>query len=151
MHFGIAIPLAMLIGASRGAKNGIVFNSARTFEQIKKVNAVVFDKTGTLTYGSFTLQQIYGDQSYLGVVYGLENVSLHPLAKAFVKYAQQKAIKLATELKEIKEEPGIGLFATDDQHNHYALTSLAYIKEQNYLISANLLAGLIKLSTMIFS
>ena len=48
---GLATPAALMIGAGKGAENGIWYKGGEYIEIANKVNAVVFDKTGTLTKG----------------------------------------------------------------------------------------------------
>ncbi|AJQ45564.1 haloacid dehalogenase [Ureaplasma diversum] len=136
--FGIAIPLAVLIGASKGAKNGIMFNNANIFEKIKSINAVAFDKTGTLTNGVLELVNIKGDQSDLDIIYALENTSLHPLAKSFIKYAKANNINLSNKISNIKEIAGVGIFGYDQNNNQYCLTSVQYAKTNKFVFDQSI-------------
>ncbi|MCV3734235.1 cation-translocating P-type ATPase [Ureaplasma miroungigenitalium] len=129
--FGIAIPLAVLIGSAKAARNGIVFNDVQIFEKIKKVTAVAFDKTGTLTTGVLKVQKIYGDKQYLPLIYQLENVSLHPLAKSFIAYCLQKNIIIADQSVEIQERAGVGIIANNGQ-DQYILTNKKYLLDHGY-------------------
>ena len=47
----IATPAALMMGAGKGAENGILYKGGEHIEIANKVNTVVFDKTGTLTVG----------------------------------------------------------------------------------------------------
>ncbi|MCV3728448.1 cation-translocating P-type ATPase [Ureaplasma miroungigenitalium] len=129
--FGIAIPLAVLIGSAKAARNGIVFNDVQIFEKIKKVTAVAFDKTGTLTTGVLKVQKIYGDKQYLPLIYQLENVSLHPLAKSFIAYCLQNNIIIADQSVEIQERAGVGIIANNGQ-DQYILTNKKYLLDHGY-------------------
>ncbi|MCV3753839.1 heavy metal translocating P-type ATPase [Ureaplasma zalophigenitalium] len=129
--FGIAIPLAVLIGSAKAARNGIIFNNAQIFEKIKKVTAVAFDKTGTLTTGVLKVQEVYGDTSFLPLIYQLENVSLHPLAKSFVAYCLQNNIDINHTNMQIKELAGVGIIANDNK-NQYILTNQKYLLDHEY-------------------
>src|SRR5919199_1746140 len=48
---GLATPAALMMGAGKGAENGILYKGGEFIEIANKVNVVVFDKTGTLTAG----------------------------------------------------------------------------------------------------
>jgi Cu+-exporting ATPase len=48
---GLATPMAVLVGTSRGASRGILFRTGEALERIGEASVVVFDKTGTLTRG----------------------------------------------------------------------------------------------------
>ena len=48
---GLATPMSIMVGMSKGAKAGILIKDAETLESLKKVKTLVIDKTGTLTEG----------------------------------------------------------------------------------------------------
>ncbi|HSL12630.1 MAG TPA: HAD-IC family P-type ATPase, partial [Nitrososphaeraceae archaeon] len=48
---GIATPAALMMGAGKGAENGILYKGGEHIEIANKVNTIIFDKTGTLTIG----------------------------------------------------------------------------------------------------
>ena len=48
---GLATPMAIMVGTSRGATAGVLINNAEALEILEKVNTLVVDKTGTLTEG----------------------------------------------------------------------------------------------------
>jgi P-type Cu+ transporter len=62
---GIATPAALMMGAGKGAENGVLFKGGKYLEIASKVKTVVFDKTGTLTKGKPSLTDII-DLSGLG-------------------------------------------------------------------------------------
>jgi Cu+-exporting ATPase len=55
---GIATPAALMMGAGKGAENGILIKGGEYLEIAKKVKTVVFDKTGTLTRGKPSVTDI---------------------------------------------------------------------------------------------
>ncbi len=55
---GLATPAALMMGAGKGAENGILYKGGEYIEIANKVNAVVFDKTGTLTKGKPSVTDI---------------------------------------------------------------------------------------------
>ncbi|WP_051675915.1 heavy metal translocating P-type ATPase [Ureaplasma canigenitalium] len=135
--FGIAIPLSVLIGAARAAKNGIVYNNSQIFEKIKKINAVCFDKTGTLTHGKLVLDKVVGDYDYLSVMNSMEQVSIHPLAKAFVNYAQRNDIKPDESVTNIEEIAGVGIVAKKD-NDTFHMISYKYARENGFIFDVDL-------------
>src|SRR5688500_15169365 len=55
---GIATPAALMMGAAKGAENGILYKGGEHIEIANKVNTIVFDKTGTLTVGNPSVTDI---------------------------------------------------------------------------------------------
>ncbi len=94
---GLATPAALMMGAAKGAENGILYKGGEHIEIASKVNLVVFDKTGTLTQGKpsvtdvITLDQM-DDNELLKLAAIGESGSEHPLAKAIITKATEKGI-----------------------------------------------------------
>lgn len=126
---GIATPLAIAIGTSKAARQGIIFRQSNAFEKIKDIKTICFDKTGTITTGKLQIEQIIGDKSYLSIAIELEKYSTHPIAYAFKNFHYQK-IENDSQLSEVAEISNIGLKATY-QNKSVFMTSLDYaIKKQ---------------------
>src|ERR671933_580915 len=94
---GIATPAALMMGAGKGAENGILFKVGEYLEIVKKVKTIVFDKTGTLTRGKPSVTDIIdlsglGEDEILRLSSIAESGSEHPLGQAVVKYAKEKGI-----------------------------------------------------------
>ncbi len=94
---GIATPAALMMGAGKGAENGILFKGGEYLEMAKKVNTIVFDKTGTLTKGKPSVTDIIdlsgmGEDELLRLVAIAEFGSEHPLGQAIVNDAIGKGI-----------------------------------------------------------
>lgn len=131
---GIAAPLASIIGISKGAKNGIIFNNSEVFERIKKINKIVFDKTGTLTTGNLQIVKVIGDVNNLKKIYEMEKISFHPLSKAIVKYCVDNKYNVNNTQEtnaNFVEIAGVGIF---DKTNNEYVCSLNYALKNNYQI-----------------
>lgn len=114
---GLATPTAVMVGTGLAAQNGILIKSSRALEAAQKINLVVFDKTGTLTKGEPRVTNIISikkhfDKKYLlGLAYGVEKNSEHPLASAIVKEAEAHNIA-PVEISDFQAHPGKGVKAS---------------------------------------
>jgi Cu+-exporting ATPase len=95
---GLATPTAVTVGIGRGAELGILIKNGDALEVSEKVTTIVFDKTGTLTKGKPEVTDILGvgvkDTMVLQMAASVETNSLHPLAEAVVKKAQENRLSL---------------------------------------------------------
>ena len=93
---GIATPTAILVGAAKGAQNGILIKGGDYLEKTRKLQAIAFDKTGTLTKGELVVTDIVADDpnEILRIVSSLERKSEHPIGEAIVKKAEERGIAL---------------------------------------------------------
>jgi Cu+-exporting ATPase len=93
---GIATPTAILVGASKGAENGILIKGGEFLEKTRELEAIVFDKTGTLTKGEIVVQRIVADDpdKTLRLAAGLEKFSEHPIGIAIVKEAERRGLTI---------------------------------------------------------
>ena len=112
---GLATPVAIMVASGVGAKKGILFKTASALEMAGKVKTVVLDKTGTVTKGEPVVTDIVTNEGVtedelIKLAYSAEKMSEHPLAKAIVKYAEEKGIS-SSEVSEFKTLPGNGLEA----------------------------------------
>ena len=93
---------------------GVLFKGGEALELAHKVNAIIFDKTGTITKGEPTLTDLSvlngSEEDFLRLIASAESVSEHPLAKAVVKYVQDKNISLDV-VADFKAISGRGLKA----------------------------------------
>jgi Cu+-exporting ATPase len=97
---GLATPMAVMVGAGRGAHAGVLIRNAEALELMEKVDTLVLDKTGTLTEGKPRLTQVIATDSLpendlLRLVASLERSSEHPLAAAIVKAAEERELELS--------------------------------------------------------
>jgi Cu2+-exporting ATPase/Cu+-exporting ATPase len=105
--FGIAVPLAIMVGLIRAYQRGVLVKNPEAFE--KKVDILLMDKTGTLTEGKPKVKEVrsYGD--YLDLAYSLSLKSNHPYSVAIREYCQSLGAKQLS-LKDCREEVGVGVF-----------------------------------------
>ncbi len=113
---GIATPAAIMIGAAKGAQNGILIKSGEYLEKAHKLNSVVFDKTGTLTVGAPSLTDViafpeFNDGEVLRFAAVAEVGSEHPLGEAIVRGAKDKGLTIDNP-EEFEAIPGHGVKAT---------------------------------------
>jgi Cu2+-exporting ATPase len=109
---GLAIPLVVALSTSITAKSGILIRDRKAFEMVKDVDAVVFDKTGTLTQGEFGVSNVVAfipEEKFLALTASIELNSEHIIAKAIVRYANNKGVKIP-EAKDFKALPGRGVY-----------------------------------------
>jgi len=130
---GIATPAALMMGAGKGAENGILFKGGEYLEIAKKVKTVVFDKTGTLTKGKPSVTDIVdlsglGESELMRIVAIAESGSEHPLGQAVVNSAKEKGI-LVTNPDSFEAVSGHGLRAR--YGNHIVLIGNRKLMEDN--------------------
>ncbi len=97
---GLATPTAVMVGTGLGARRGILFKNAVALEQAARLDTVVFDKTGTLTEGrpvvtGVSLLNGHDEDGVLRVAAAVEQASEHPLARAVLRAAQDRALDCA--------------------------------------------------------
>jgi len=85
---GLATPLAILVGTTRGASKGILIKGGDVIEKSKNIGIIVLDKTGTLTEGRPVLGSFNGigisDTEALRLASSIERLSEHSIGKAIV-------------------------------------------------------------------
>ena len=129
-----ATPVSMMSGINKAAKLGIIVKSSASMEQIGKAEAVLFDKTGTITFGTPVVEKIVAINStnpddLLMKAASVEQLSSHPAARALVRKAQEKSIRMAmpTDFHEI---PGAGVEA-DINGEHIVVGSKSIFEKSN--------------------
>lgn len=113
---GIATPAAIMIGAGKGAQNGILIKNGEYLEKAHKLQSVVFDKTGTLTVGAPSLTDIvafpgFKEEDVLVQAAVAEVGSEHPLGEAIVRGAHDRGLTVANP-ESFSAIPGYGVKAT---------------------------------------
>lgn len=109
---GLATPTAILVGTGKGAQKGILVKDAESLEVANKINTIVLDKTGTITKGEPSVTQVMAEDPKKTIHFAAsaEKLSEHPIAKAILKYADDKKINL-TKVINFKAIGGHGLTA----------------------------------------
>ncbi|MHB8567069.1 MAG: heavy metal translocating P-type ATPase [Nitrososphaerales archaeon] len=94
---GLATPAAIVVGAGKGAENGILIKGGEYLERTQKINTIVFDKTGTLTRGEPSVTDVinlnpegFSDAEVLRFAAIAEKQSEHPLASAVLKKVRKQ-------------------------------------------------------------
>ena len=113
---GLATPVAIMVGNGLGAKNGVLFKTAVSLEELGKVDVVALDKTGTITRGEPAVTRLVpapgvSETELLRLAASLEVRSEHPLAKAVVREAQARGVE-AVPVTDFSTLPGSGVTAT---------------------------------------
>ncbi len=144
---GLATPTAVMVGTGVGAKNGILLRSGEALEAAGKVDTVVLDKTGTVTSGKMRLRKVVAQNisaaELLACAAAVERLSSHPLAKAIVSGAEEKAEKLGISdaggdkyaVTEFADIPGRGAKAKVDGRE-YIFGSARLMRENEIDIKA---------------
>lgn len=114
---GLATPVAIMVGNGMGARNGILFKTSESLENAGKINIVALDKTGTITEGRPKVTDLLpaegiSEETLLKYAAALEHRSEHPLGKAIVEYAGEKAGM--SEVEDFQVLPGNGLQGSID-------------------------------------
>lgn len=94
---GIATPMALLMGASKAAENGILIKDGKILEMARNTKTIVFDKTGTLTVGAPSVTNVislsqYNKDEIIQFASIAEKNSEHPLGKAILNLATKHNI-----------------------------------------------------------
>jgi Cation transport ATPase len=117
----ISIPVSIVAGIGRSAKDGVLIKGGEYLETSAKVDAVVVDKTGTLTNGQPELTDVevldpaYTANEVLQLAARAETASEHPLADAIIRGAKTRGLEV--ELVESAQPVmGKGIRAEVDGH-----------------------------------
>ncbi len=119
---GLATPAALMMGAGKGAENGILYKGGEHIEIANKVNTIVFDKTGTLTVGKpsvtdiVLLKEDIDEKEFLRLAATAESGSEHPLARAVINRAKQGNISTTANPDSFEAISGHGLKAIYSNH-----------------------------------
>lgn len=154
--FAISVPLSYFSGIGNASKHGILIKGSSSLDASAKLKAVAFDKTGTLTNGEFEVEEIeslsenYSMQDVLKFACWGEQYSLHPIARAIIKYGED--IKLR-EVENYQEIAGLGvcytlggikIFVGSDKTEQHNNKTTVYVKADDDIIGKLVLSDSIK-------
>lgn len=113
---GLATPVAIMVGNGVGAKNGILFKTAVSLEEVGKTQIAALDKTGTITMGEPKVTDLIpvdgvSPSELLKYANALEQKSEHPLSRAIRLKAEEDKID-PLPVEGFKALPGSGLTAS---------------------------------------
>ena len=117
----LAVPVALVAGLSRAARQGILIKGAKALETMARVSVLVIDKTGTLTDGRPGLVAIhpaagFAPDDILRLAASLDQASKHTIAQTLVAEARTRGLALAvpSHVTETSGEGAEGI--VDGQH-----------------------------------
>ncbi|MEU8233268.1 heavy metal translocating P-type ATPase [Actinoplanes sp. NPDC048967] len=118
----LAVPIAIMSGISRAARNGVVVKGGGALERLAAGRVMLFDKTGTLTAGRPVLTDVVTPANgplpageVLRLAAGLDQSSAHVLAGAIVTAADDRGLRLSPP-EEVQERHGYGVQGLVDGH-----------------------------------
>jgi Cu+-exporting ATPase len=136
---GLATPMAIMVGAGRGATAGVLIKNAEALERLERVDTLVVDKTGTLTVGRPAVVAIlpqggWTEQDLLSIAAAIEQSSEHPLAAAILAAARERRLTIPPA-RDFHAEPGQGIAATVGRAS-VALGNLAMMRNAGVAVDA---------------
>jgi P-type E1-E2 ATPase len=116
----LAVPVAIVSGLSRAAKQGILIKGGKALEMLARIRVLVVDKTGTLTQGQAKITAIrtaagFSEADVLRLAASLDQASKHIIAETIVEEARRRGMKLVIPT-EVIETPGDGVEGNADGH-----------------------------------
>lgn len=116
----LAVPVAIVSGVSRCARNGVLVKGGGALERLAAVGTVVLDKTGTVTDGRARLIETRAREGYEGtdllrLAASADQGSHHVVARALVTAARERGLTLSNPT-DMRETPGAGLVGRVEGH-----------------------------------
>jgi heavy metal translocating P-type ATPase len=114
----LAVPVALVAGLSKAARDGVLIKGAHVLETLAGINVVVFDKTGTLTIGEPAVARIETDgnpNEVLRLAASLDQASAHSVGRTIVEEAKRRGLRLLKPA-DVHEVPGDGIEGRVDGH-----------------------------------
>jgi len=114
---GLATPIALVIGTSVGARNGLLIKGIEALESVHACDTMVVDKTGTVTMGRPKVSHIEiidcEVKEILSIAASLEEESNHPLSSAIIN-SWSNVTKNRPDVADIRTMPGMGMIGELD-------------------------------------
>ncbi len=108
----MSTPVTIAAGIGKAGKHGVLVKGGIYLGVLGHTGTVLLDKTGTLTLGKMTLVKIVpidvDKNSLLSIVYSIEKLSNHPIAKALAKEIKPSNPQ-NFDISNFKEIPGLGV------------------------------------------
>lgn len=116
---GLATPMALFVGTSRGARAGMLISGPEILEQTRSVDVLLLDKTGTITTGQMWVTSVTPVAGWLrsDVLQHAGAVELshqHPIARAIVDAALGELTDGLPTVSNALNIPGHGVSGTVD-------------------------------------
>ena len=136
----LAAPIAVISGMAKSSRYGIIVKNGKSLERFAETKTMAFDKTGTLTKGILKVDAVntlngFNEDELLSYAAALEQNSDHPVAKAVVKAAKKRKLKV-TKAKHVKEISGRGLIA-QLKGKHIAVGRLSLLEQEGVEIKSS--------------
>lgn len=100
---GLAIPLVTAISTTTAARNGLLIRQRMALEAARNIDVILFDKTGTLTKGEQGVVEVFATDNdkdkLLALAAGVESESEHPIARAIMRSARERKLKVSQSNK----------------------------------------------------
>ena len=138
----ISIPVSIVAGIGRGAKDGMLIKGGEFLETSAKIDAVALDKTGTLTEGRPRLTDVVvldtdlgpdhppvDEDEVLRYAARAEAGSEHPLARPILEAAAERGLPVLGLPQHTEPVPGKGIVAALDGHR-IAVGNLALLQDE---------------------
>ena len=119
----ISTPVSIVAALASAARAGVLIKGGAFLESPARLRAIALDKTGTLTRGRHVVQQIvplnrHDETELLSMAAAIEQLSMHPLAQAIVRFADSRGIA-PLRADAYEELAGRGAEARLDDHTYW--------------------------------
>jgi len=110
----IATPVTVVSALTSAARHGVLIKGGEHLERLGEVRALALDKTGTLTTGQLVVQSLVvaegtDEMDLLQRLAAVEARSEHPIARAIVRYAEERGLTPHAEaVDDFEASPGRG-------------------------------------------